>query len=150
MALGPPSSSPCTFEGGVEFVFLLSVGQIWSSSHYRWLILIPNPLSSSWQRFQTLLFPGSQGGGCWCMAQGANQELPTGRKAKLHLSKPVWGCALPFTPVALRSQLKCCAVLFQLSTSSKNSKMTWEVRRGVGMFCQGRLLECSVITKDAH
>lgn len=63
------------------------------------------------------------------MAQGANQELPTGRKAKLHLSKPVWGCALLFTPVALRSQLKCCAVLFQLSTSSKNSNDMGSKRR---------------------
>lgn len=131
MALGPPSSSPCTFEGGVEFVFLLSVGQIWSSSHYRWLILIPNPLSSSWQRFQTpfpwltrrrLLVHGTGG-----KPRAAHREKSKAApfKVSVGLCTPVHSCGSQVT-----AEMLCCALSAQYQQQELKNDMGSKKRCG--------------------
>lgn len=82
--------------------------------------------------------------------QRRNKELWTEGKANLPLSKRLWDCGLLLTPVPLRSQVELSVHVFLLSTSSNTSKMTWEVRRDVVVLCHGRLLECSVLTENAH
>lgn len=76
--------------------------------------------------------------------------FPSVGKANLPLSKCLWDCGLLLTPVSLRSQVKLSVHVFLFSTSSNTSKMTWEVRRDMVVLCQGRLLECSVLTENAH